>query len=1141
MQSLLKKLKPTNLHQLSFSRIFITLLMTLPATTSAFLLSSQKTVAQSVACQSPYNEVYAVTQAAGTPDFYTIHAPTGAATKFTSAPSSFGVTAINTAATDHVNKMVYYGDANKIYAWDAINDQHITVAANFQSLLTTAGYTGKFVTLSSGGAAFYGGALYVGVDGNRNLGAAPTNFDQDFEIFRVNLSADGKTAVSVTPLGIKAKSGGTFTTNTMDDWGDFIISDTGTILALSTNRITSPVQRRFWKFDLNSNTYSFVTNTTENAQLAKSGDGTLWGLRSTSVVKFDGNGNVIGSPVTTTVQAFDGTECVVGNASVGDRVWNDTNGDGVQDAGEAGIAGVTVAIYRDINKNGVIDTGEPKLATQVTDANGNYDFTGLLPHDRLTGSGHNDFIVKVESGVPANYTATTPTQKNADLSSATEDFNSADFGYKSPTYNISGTLFEDSDGGDDLDATEPKLPANITVKLLDSNNNVIKTTATDANGNYTFTNVISGSYKVQVDTADTDISSDLTLGTPNDLAVTVGANITGQNFGFDKNTIPSPVVPSYCKSIYNEVYAVTQAAGTPDFYAIHAPTGAATKFTSAPSSFGVTAINTAATDHVNKMVYYGDANKIYAWDAINDQHITVAANFQSLLTTAGYTGKFVTLSSGGAAFYGGALYVGVDGNRNLGAAPTNFDQDFEIFRVNLSADGKTAVSVTPLGIKAKSGGTFTTNTMDDWGDFIISDTGTILALSTNRITSPVQRRFWKFDLNSNTYSFVTNTTENAQLAKSGDGTLWGLRSTSVVKFDGNGNVIGSPVTTTVQAFDGTECVVGNASVGDRVWNDTNGDGVQDAGEAGIAGVTVAIYRDINKNGVIDTGEPKLATQVTDANGNYDFTGLLPHDRLTGSGHNDFIVKVESGVPTGATDTTPTVKAADLSSTTEDFNNADFGYRLPAAGNPNVLLVKRITRVNNNTITKNGDNLAGYIDEATNSYDDNILDNPAPVGKADTNKWVDADNNGEPDLIGGINGGNVRPGDEIEYTIYYLSTGDTTANNVLICDLVPENTAFMPTAFNSFPTKNTSSLASGDRGIIWQHNGVIESLTSVRDGDTAEYLFPGIDPTTNYPGIKCDGSNTNGVVVVKLGNIPNATAPGTPNNSYGFIRFRGRVK
>src|SRR5688572_16065596 len=32
-------------------------------------------------------------------------------------------------------------------------------------------------------------------------------------------------------------------------------------------------------------------------------------------------------------------------ATIGDRVWNDANGDGIQDAGEAGIAGATVELF----------------------------------------------------------------------------------------------------------------------------------------------------------------------------------------------------------------------------------------------------------------------------------------------------------------------------------------------------------------------------------------------------------------------------------------------------------------------------------------------------------------------------------------------------------------------------------------------------------------------------------------------------------------------------------------------------------------------------------------------------------------------------------------------------------------------------
>jgi hypothetical protein len=210
-------------------------------------------------------------------------------------------------------------------------------------------------------------------------------------------------------------------------------------------------------------------------------------------------------------------------------------------------------------------------------------------------------------------------------------------------------------------------------------------------------------------------------------------------------------------------------------------------------------------------------------------------------------------------------------------------------------------------------------------------------------------------------------------------------------------------------------------------------------------------------------------------------------------------------------------------------------------NPNVLLVKRITAINGGTTTFGGDSLVGYIDAPSNAYDDNTITiptQPTPTDPPkDTDKWPSLTSF----MLGGINGGNVKPSDEIEYTIYFLSTGDGTAKNVLICDRVPNNVTFLPTAFNSFATKNSSGLPGGDRGIIWQNNGATESLTNTSDGDKAEYLSPGVDPTIKYLGIKCDGSNTNGMVIVNLGNVPNATAPGTPVNSYGFIRFRGKVK
>lgn len=110
----------------------------------------------------------------------------------------------------------------------------------------------------------------------------------------------------------------------------------------------------------------------------------------------------------------------------------------------------------------------------------------------------------------------------------------------------------------------------------------------------------------------------------------------------------------------------------------------------------------------------------------------------------------------------------------------------------------------------------------------------------------------------------------------------------------------------------------------------------------------------------------------------------------------------------------------------------------------------------------------------------------------------------------------------------------------MCDRIPNNVSFIPTAFNSFPSKNSTGLQNTDRGILWQYNGYIESLSNIKDGDFAQYFSRGRSKTV-YPSVNCSGANTNGAIVVNLRDLPNATAPGTPTNSYGFIRFWGRVK
>ena len=62
--------------------------------------------------------------------------------------------------------------------------------------------------------------------------------------------------------------------------------------------------------------------------------------------------------------------CDLAPIEIGNRVWADTDRDGIQDAGENGLANITITLYQ----------GFTLVATTTTDALGNYKFTSLLPN-----------------------------------------------------------------------------------------------------------------------------------------------------------------------------------------------------------------------------------------------------------------------------------------------------------------------------------------------------------------------------------------------------------------------------------------------------------------------------------------------------------------------------------------------------------------------------------------------------------------------------------------------------------------------------------------------------------------------------------------------------------------------------------------
>ncbi|MEM7033779.1 MAG: SdrD B-like domain-containing protein, partial [Chloroflexota bacterium] len=211
--------------------------------------------------------------------------------------------------------------------------------------------------------------------------------------------------------------------------------------------------------------------------------------------------------------------------SIGDRVWSDDNGNGVQDGGEAGIVGVTVLLRA---SNGDL------IDTDVTETDGIYGFAGLP---------QGDYIIEVsDSSLPGNVTQTYDLDGILDHQTtislaAGQNTTEADFGYQ-PLGQIGDRVWFDINGDGVQDDNEDGIQ-NVFVRLLNSSNEEVDIEETDGNGNYTFDDVPLGDYTIVIDTAtlpdDVQQTFDADgLGTLNQSALTLNPGQTNldQDFGY---------------------------------------------------------------------------------------------------------------------------------------------------------------------------------------------------------------------------------------------------------------------------------------------------------------------------------------------------------------------------------------------------------------------------------------------------------------------------------------------------------------------------------------------------------------------------------------------------------------------------------
>ncbi len=268
-------------------------------------------------------------------------------------------------------------------------------------------------------------------------------------------------------------------------------------------------------------------------------DGQPFSLSETVTITHTGAGKV--SSFSKVLEAGADSVCT---GSIGDFVWHDLNKNGIQDAGEPGINGVTVNL---------LDDGGNVIATTVTATgpggnDGFYEFSGLC-------AGEYKVVVDLTSPPLANLEPTPvcsddqtiPDDSNADgspgdctpsqtviLPTDNTDNPTIDFGFIEPCVGSIGDYVwkDDGDGCQDLD----KGIAGVEVCLYENadcvggqSGTLVSCTTTDANGYYLFENLECGKdYEIKFTTPD-----GLTPTLPN--AVCTGDPVPGDSDANDSD------------------------------------------------------------------------------------------------------------------------------------------------------------------------------------------------------------------------------------------------------------------------------------------------------------------------------------------------------------------------------------------------------------------------------------------------------------------------------------------------------------------------------------------------------------------------------------------------------------------------------